>query len=187
MRIIGHEPPHGVIGSGIYYPVRTDFGVWLEFARIIEEDTGARAAMRALKLCYKDKIPQSPSEAISLLCRFFVGGAENERSDGASSEQLISFSMDEELIYASFLSEYGIDLSKAKLHWWHFLALIKNLGPDTALMRVVRVRATKPSDIRDTKSRRMLLRQKRIYSLGRSNENVADAISELFAVEQEVD
>ncbi len=184
MRIIGAEPPHGVMGSGIYYPIRTDFSVWLEFAGIIEQEDGARAAMRALKLCYKDKMPIDFNEAISLLCTFFIGGATEVKREATSSEQLISFVHDEELIYASFLSEYGIDLAKEKLHWWRFLALLKNLSADSALMRVAAIRATKPSDIKNPALRRRLLRQKRIYSLGKNNVQPADVIAELFEAEK---
>lgn len=185
MRIIGCEPPHGVLGGGIYYPIRTDFGVWLEFARIIEEEEGARAAMRALRLCYKDKIPLDVSEAFSLLCTFFAGGKAVDKTDEREYEPVISFSKDEELIYASFLAEYGIDLSKDKLHWWRFLALLKNLSSESALMKVASIRATKPSDIKNPALRRQLLRQKQIYSLGTNKTNPGDVMAELFMAEKE--
>ncbi|MEE0944880.1 MAG: Gp15 family bacteriophage protein [Clostridia bacterium] len=184
MRIIGCEPPHGVLGNGIYYPIRTDFGVWLEFARILEEEEGARAAMRALRLCYKDKIPLDFNEALSLLCIFFAGGKAIEKTDDKEYEPVISFSKDEELIYASFLSDYGIDLSKEKLHWWRFLALLKNLSSESALMKVAQIRAAKPSDIKNPLLRRQLLRQKQIYSLGTNRTNPGDVMAELFAAEK---
>lgn len=182
MRIIGTEPPHCVIGAGVYYPIRTDFSVWLEFARLIEQEE-ARGIVRALNLCYKSKSPEDPIEAIKLLCEFFAGGASEER-ESESGEQIISFTQDEELIYASFLSEYGIDLSKEKLHWWRFLALLKNLSPDSSLMRVAHIRAAKLSDIKNPALRRSILRQKRIYSLNQSAD-AADAIERLFVAEKE--
>lgn len=178
-------PPQGVIGKGIYYPVRTDFTVWLEFARLIESKDSARAALRALDLCYVAKRPDNFLEAIELLCTFFLGS--NTAKTNSSGEQVISFTKDEELIYASFLSEYGIDLSKEKLHWWRFLALLRALGPDTALMRVVAVRAAKPSDIKNPALRRQLLRRKRIYSLGENNADAGEVIAQLFEAEREVE
>lgn len=182
MRIIGTEPPHCVIGAGVYYPVKTDFSVWLEFARLIEQEE-ARGMLRALNLCYKGKMPENPFEAITLLCRFFAGGAEVGEGD-SGGEQIISFTQDEELIYASFLSEYGIDLAKEKLHWWRFLALVRSLSPESALMRVAHIRAVNPSDIKNPALRRSILRQKRIYSLSK-NTNAADAIERLFEAEKE--
>lgn len=182
MRIIGTEPPHCVIGAGVYYPVKTDFSVWLEFARLIEQEE-ARGLLRALNLCYKGKRPDNPFEGIKLLCEFFAGGTEIGRGYGGG-EQIISFTQDEELIYASFLSEYGIDLAKDKLHWWRFLALVRNLSPDSALMRVAHIRAAKLSDIKNPAMRRSIMRQKRIYSLSK-NTDAADAIARLFAAEKE--
>ena len=182
MRIIGTEPPHCVIGAGVYYPIRTDFSVWLEFARLIEQEE-ARGLLRALNLCYKNKRPENPIEAIKLLCEFFAGGRETEDSCG-DGEQIISFTQDEELIYASFLSDYGLDLSKEKLHWWRFLALLRNLSPESSLMRVAHIRATKLSDVKSPALRRSILRQKRIYSLNK-NTDAADAIERLFAAEKE--
>ncbi len=182
MRIIGTEPPHCVIGAGVYYPIRTDFSVWLEFARLIEQEE-ARGILRALNLCYKCRRPDNPLEAIKLLCEFFAGGAQTG-GESSSGEQIISFTQDEELIYASFLSDYRIDLSKERLHWWRFLALLKNLSPDSSLMRVAHIRAAKLSDIKNPALRRSILRQKRIYSL-EHNADAADAIERLFAAEKE--
>lgn len=184
MRIIGCEPPKGVLGNGIYYPVHTDFGVWLEFAGILEEEDGARAAMRALRLCYKDKIPLDFDEAFYLLCEFFSGGSLPEKTDGKECEPVISFVKDEELIYASFLSEYGIDLSKERLHWWRFLALLKNLGPESSLMKVISIRTTKASDIKNPLLRRRLLRQKKLYSLNDVNTQPGEVMAELFMAEK---
>lgn len=179
MRIIGCEPPAGVIGAGVYYPVKTDFSVWLEFARLLEMG----AVVRAINLCYKGKRPADINEAMLLLCNFFSGGTKPQATDG---EPLISFAEDEELIYASFLSEYGIDLGEKRLHWWRFLALLRNLGPETALMRVVAVRAAKPSDIKNPVLRRRLIRQKRLFSLSKAPVEAGEVIAELFEAEREV-
>lgn len=184
MRILGHEPPHGVLGNGIYYPIRTDFGVWLEFAEIMETEDGARAAMRALKLCYKEKMPFDLGKALSLLCEFFAGGSTTKNKYPERREPIISFSRDEELIYASFLSDYGIDLAKEKLHWWRFLALLKNLSADSALMKVAAIRAAKLSDIKNPTLKRQLLRQKKIFSLGNEQSQPGEVIAELFMTEK---
>lgn len=184
MRILGHEPPHGVLGGGIYYPIRTDFGVWLEFAEIMETEDGACAAMRALRLCYKEKMPFDLYEAMSLLCEFFSGGKALKTEYHEKTEQLISFYRDEELIYASFLSDYGIDLAKEKLHWWRFLALLKGLSSESALMKVAAIRAAKLSDIKNPALKRQLLRQKKIFSLANEQAQPGEVIAELFMTEK---
>lgn len=183
MRLIGIEPPHCVIGAGIYYPIKTDFSVWLEFARLIEQEE-AHGIFRVLNLCYKDKQPDNPFEAIRLLCTFFAGGEES-KCRSSNADPIISFTQDEELIYASFLSEYGINLAKDKLHWWRFLALLRNLSPNSALMRVVQIRTAKLSDVKNPTLRRSLLRQKRLYTLGKKADE-GETLAELFEAEKEV-
>lgn len=53
------------------------------------------------------------------------------------------------LIVSSFQSQYGIRLSReaGEMRWSEFCDLISGLGPDTALMRVVSIRAEEDKDI----------------------------------------
>ncbi|MCG8619708.1 MAG: bacteriophage Gp15 family protein, partial [Desulfobacterales bacterium] len=51
-----------------------------------------------------------------------------------------SFSKDANLIYAAFKQTHGIDLQREKLHWWQFLALFMDLGPDTTFCSLVSLR-----------------------------------------------
>lgn len=185
MRIISGNAPRGVISAGVYYPVRTDFKVWLEFAALLEEKDSARAATRALRLCYKTKIPPDFGEALELLCEFFLGG--ECRQGSGRGGQVMSFVKDEGLIYASFYAEYGIDLVKAQMHWWQFLALMRGLSSESALMRVASVRAIKPSDIKNPALRKRILEQKRIYAIDSREADVGGALSAMFAQETEAE
>ncbi len=179
MRVI-IAPPEGVMARGIYYPINTDFSVWLEFARLME--TGDRlSAARALKLCYRTGYPEDINEALSLLAEFFQGGASPEQKSG---ERLLSLTEDEELIYASFFKDYGIDLGEKPMHWWRFLALLKNLSPETPLMRVVAIRAAKPSEIKNSDQRRRLIRNKRLFALKKEPAEAGEVLAGLF---EEVD
>lgn len=185
MRIIGNSAPNGVFCDGLYYPVRTDFKIWLEFAELLEEKDSVRAAVRALKLCYKSKIPPETGKALELLCGFFLGGEPGKGKSGGA--RVISFEKDEELIYASFYSEYGIDLATEKMHWWRFLALMRGLSADSPLMRVVGVRAVKTSDIKNPALRKKISEQKRIYAIDGCEADVGEALSGMFGRETEAE
>ena len=179
MRIICKNPPHGVIFSGEYYPVRTEHTVWREFAQLLERGGDDAAALSALKLCYRDKIPYDYTEALKLLCEFFSGGKLGETTDRA--EPIMSFTEDEDLIFASFYSEYGIDLAQKELHWWQFLALLRGLSSDTALMRVIKIRTTRISDIKNPEQRQRLIRLKRTFALkNQADADVAAALGAAF-------
>ena len=75
-------------------------------------------------------------------------------------EKLFDFAADSELIFASFLAEYGIDLTQEHMHWFKFMALLKSLSPDSPLMRTIRLRQTDTSEIEDDKLRRQIRRAK---------------------------
>lgn len=86
-----------------------------------------------------------------------------EKNCGGASyhgEKLFDFAADSELIFASFLAEYGIDLTTEHMHWYKFMALLKSLSPDSPLMRTVRLRQTDTSEIEDDKLRRQIRRAK---------------------------
>lgn len=44
-----------------------------------------------------------------------------------SSSYLLSYEYDDEYIYGAFYEKYRIDLTKDKVHWWKFKALLKSL------------------------------------------------------------
>ena len=179
MKIITDDLPKGVFGKGIYYPLRTDFRIWLKFAQLLEDLTPENAA-KAFAVCYTKIMPKNPEEALSLLCEFFSGG-EIPKTKSKSGKQLISFVKDEELIYASFLMQYKIDLTDAKMHWWKFLALFRNLGKDTPVMQVASLRNTNPADIKDSKIRRKVIEQKHMFSIDENAEvDVGEALSAMF-------
>ncbi len=183
MRVIRGDLPKGVFYHGIYYPIKTDFRVWLSVCELLESEDMAHAIERAPDLCYINKRPPSSRAAFLALMDFFLLG-EKPNKENIKGEKLFSFSEDEELIYASFLKEYGIDLSKEELHWWRFVALVRCLGPDTPLSRVMSIRMTKPSDIKNPKERRHLIRQKRLFALSKKDIDVSDVLSELFMVKE---
>ncbi len=183
MRVIKGDLPHGVFWEGIYYPIKTDFRVWLSVSELLETKDMAHASERAPDLCYIKKRPASPKGAFLALMDFYLAG-EKPKKETKNTERLFSFSEDEELIYASFLKEYGIDLAKEEMHWWRFVALLRSLGPDTALSKVMSIRMAKPSDIKNPKERRHLLRQKRLFALSKKDVDAGDVLAELFNYEE---
>ena len=57
-----------------------------------------------------------------------------------------SMTQDADLIYASFLAEYDIDLiaEQGRLHWYKFQALLQGLSSECILQRVIQIRLWKP-------------------------------------------
>lgn len=151
---------------GKSYPVNTDFRVWLRFYELIcEKGIDEKSAAEAIIMCYKGgKLPPSFFKAFDALWEFFLGRADKEKSK-EKGKKVFDFSYDAELIFASFLSDYGIDLTIASMHWHKFLSLFKSLSPDTAFMKVVAIRSMNPSEIKDRKYRDEIIKKQRIFAL----------------------
>lgn len=118
---------------------------------------------------------------------------EKEDIEGGESPSVKSmdFSKDAGLIYASFLSEYNIDLFEAqgKLHWDKFSELLSYLGDKTAFKQVVSYRTMKVPTRKETteEHRKHILKMKELYSLEEPGdkkeilENTLDTIASTFA------
>ena len=99
-------------------------------------------------------------------------------------KKVFDFKKDAGLIYASFLSAYGIDLfeQQGKLHWQKFIQLLTNLGKDTVFKEVVNIRQMKvpPPDKYNREYREYVLKMKRLYRL----EDETEIIDEKQAVKE---
>jgi hypothetical protein len=70
-------------------------------------------------------------EAVEKFKWFYKCGREEYRKASSSSSNntrdLLSYEYDDEYIYGAFYERYKIDLTKDKVHWWKFRALLKSL------------------------------------------------------------
>ena len=75
---------------------------------------------------------------------------------------------DAEYIYASFMSDYGIDLfeQQGKLHWYKFKALLGGLTEGSKFLRVIEIRTMElPKGKGMEKERQRIKKLKEIYKL----------------------
>jgi len=151
------------------YPINTDFRIWLKICELAaDEDKGFQKMVECIILCYKGgNLPPSFFEAANAMWDFF-SGAEKQGSktkDGRCDKRLFDFSQDAEAIYASFLYDYGIDLNCTDMHWHQFLALFRNLSPDSPFMRVVALRSIDVDEIKDPIRSRKIIESQRKFAI----------------------
>ena len=143
--LTGNLPVSFLLG-GKEYKISSDFRTMLKLEEIFssEELTEEERAAEALLLFY-GMIPEPIEEAVEMLCFFWKGGRQEKSGRGTKQDSyqppIYSFIHDAGLIYGAFLTQYGIDLTQAKLHWWQFLALFASLEEDRVLKEVMRCRA----------------------------------------------
>ncbi len=128
-------------------PILTAFGNMLRLPVLAADDTLSEAekTVMAAGLLY-GRLPDGlcAEDALREVLWFFCCGQEPAKSDEPS---LFDFEQDAELIYASFWQAYGIDLAVQRVHWWAFCALFRALGKETAMGRVMRLRAADPAGL----------------------------------------
>ena len=87
-----------------------------------------------------------------------------------SENKDMDFKQDMEYIEASFMSNYQIDLTKIKMHWWTFFKLLNGLsnselGNCCILNRIRNLRNYDLKDIKDSKEREKILKAKEQVAL----------------------
>ena len=165
--------PEYVIIDGEKYNIDTDFRVAIECNRIAEDETigDFERALAIIYTLFGDKGIDAPSHYEKLLktaknylsCGKEVEVNKNEKPD-------MDYIQDMDYIEASFMSDYHIDLSTTKMHWWKFMKLINGLsnselGNCCVLNRVRNLRNFDTKDIKDSKERRKIEEAKRQVAL----------------------
>ena len=103
--------------------------------------------------------------AYQSLCRFYAGvpselGTGSGDEDG-SGDLTYDFHCDAPYLVAAFQQAYGIDLTRAKLHWWRFKALMSNLPEETQLVKIIGFRTADPAQFQgEERERRAELKER---------------------------
>ena len=159
MDSLDRAPPKTVKIGGRNFPVRTDFRTILKIVRMLEDPDVPEAAKPSLlaRWFYADEAPPV-GEAVQGFADFVRGDAGEASGESAD----FSYACDAGVIYASFLSEYGIDLAETPgLHWHRFYALLASLPPESALGRKLRLRSADADGLPEPQRSRVLAAQAR--------------------------
>lgn len=139
-------PPEALEIDGIWYPVDTDFRVWMEFQSILtEKSDDEEKAGRLCDLMERLGLPLATETLEAMLT--FYGAASTERGVGQSRPAAFDFDVDSEAIYAAFWGTYHMDLTEERIHWWRFKALFKSLPEDCELCKIMRYRTIDLKDV----------------------------------------
>lgn len=137
--------PDSLIIHGIEYKIKTDYRTWLRLM-----DTSD------YKSLFIGKVPPRSKELIQEIQRFISRGEDSKGEEDSSP--IIDFKLDADYIYSSFLQAYGINLLKADMHWFEFIALFKSLPEETIMRKIIEYRQYDGKD-------EELLRLKRAWAL----------------------
>lgn len=112
--------------------------------------------------------PNDYDKLIELGLKYLSMGEDIENKE--DEEPDMDFEQDMDYIYTSFMSDYGMDISKKKMHWWTFMNLINGLsnselGNCCVLNRVRNLRSMDPREIKDKKERDKIIKAQQRVAL----------------------
>lgn len=158
------------------YKLDTSYLTAIECFRIISDDTISdteRGMALMQKLIGQIVLDQTSGEILTLLVQYLQRGrtareVEEMMAIQGDEDPDIDYTQDFGYITASFISDYGIDLSSStndSMHWWKFVDLLNGCSPKSAIGRVRELRNMDPSDYKDPKAREQILKAQRLVAL----------------------
>ena len=160
------------------YKINTDFRIAIE-CQEIATDTTIGDYERALAIIYKlfgdEGLNDSENyeQLLKLAQKYLSCNKELETNEKPDMD----FKQDMDYIEASFMSDYQIDLSKIKMHWWTFFNLLNGLsnsemGNCCILNRIRNLRNYNTSEIKDLNERAKIDKAKRQVALKQKEKEV---------------
>lgn len=156
--------------------INTNFRVAIECQEIALDETIGDYE-RALAIIYKlfgeEGLANEKDykQLLEFALKFLSCGKEVEKTN---EEPDMDFIEDNDYIEASFMSDYGIDLTTQNMHWWKFTKLINGLsnselGNCCVLNRVRNLRNYDTKDIKDQKELNKINEAKKQVALKKRN------------------
>lgn len=152
--------------GGKRYELNTDFRTAIRF-EITMLDSGLSPEEKvwtALDLYFRS-IPDDLEAAMEAVIDFYRCGKTDKGSGTRGGERIYSFAHDGQYIYAAFRQQYGIDLTRERLHWWQFRALFNALSQDTLFVKIMGWRSMEIDSKTPPDERERLRRLKEQYAL----------------------
>lgn len=131
------------------YLIRTSFRIGMQICMCMKDDsyTDEEKFAIAFNLLYGNGVPQPIETAVQGL-EWFISCGNNNGKNSGSSKELFYWDFDSARIFSSFMSTYGIDLTREDMHWFKFIAMIGSLRKDSAFNSAVGVRSYDMHDLK---------------------------------------
>lgn len=148
--------------------IETSFRNWINFELAMNDKTmrESERILCGLSSVYdlSEIIHDKIQERIDGALDFLNGWRTRPLTKSNSKEKALDFEIDAPEIYASFLMQYGINLTKAKMHWYEFMPLLTSLSQDTPMGNIMYIRTCDMSGMSKEQKKHMQ-RLKNLYRL----------------------
>lgn len=142
------SPPEELTIDVVKYPIDTDFRTWIKFQNIIiKKNTDEQKTADLLQFIADLGLPFSENTLKALL-DFFTGGDTKPKKQ-EQTPPAYDFETDSNFIYTAYLTQYRIDLSQEKMHWWKFKAMFSSLSQEHTISKIMWARSADTKDMSD--------------------------------------
>lgn len=178
MLSLTQDPLNEVVFGGKTYRLDLAFDTVIQYLKLSTDDelSEEEKAVYAIELFLDEQdLPSDPKfyelvfKAVNEEITSDPYGNDTSSSNpfGLAPVKYFDYEQDAEAIFASFMSEYHIDLleQRGKMHWRTFKALFNGLSENSYMQRIISIRQRDLSDVEDDKVRQQLTDAKNYYAL----------------------
>lgn len=150
---------------GKKYKIDTDFNTAFQCFEILEDDN-IRDEERALAVIYLlfDFIPNKDLDLFMEKAAIYLQCGKSKEEHNQNKKDM-DFNQDKGYIVSSFMSDYHIDLSKEKIHFWQFIDYLEGLTENSSLNRIRAIRNYDVKKIKDSKEREQMIKAQKQVAL----------------------
>lgn len=151
------------------YPIDSDFQTGIQMFEILQDSS--LSEFEKVVVCTGFLFPEGGPKSLELrqkaILWFLSGWNTDNLPKGKAEAPTMDYQADQWRIWVAFLRQYQIDLNRDQLHFWAFMALLRNLE-ECSFTRVVDIRSKKLTAKMSKEEREAYAQAKAIYSLKKS-------------------
>ena len=195
MNLLIDEVPTTVIIDDVEFEINSDFRISMMFELLINDpELSERERLYQALILYYPIIPSNLEAAVDKIMWFYKCGKEeqeennntNKSSGKKTVKKIYDYEHDSEIIFASFMKSYNINLQRDNLHWWEFKSLFDNIDEDSKLYKIMEIRSVNLNQVKDKDKKNYYKKMKDLYKLpdniSKSEKEKLDEIGKMLLV-----
>lgn len=199
MNLLIDEVPTTVIIDDVEFEINSDFRISMMFELLINDpELSERERLYQALILYYPIIPSNLEAAVDKIMWFYKCGKEeqeennntNKSSGKKTVKKIYDYEHDSEIIFASFMKSYNINLQRDNLHWWEFKSLFDNIDEDSKLYKIMEIRSVNLNQIKDKDKKNYYKKMKDLYKLpdniSKSEKEKLDELGRMLLVGEDI-
>lgn len=148
------------------YPIDSDFQTGIQIFWILNDDdlSNREKLTQCREFLFPESAPRTANEIWSAVMWFLNGWNTDNLPKGKVEAPVMSYQKDQWRIWVAFKRQYSIDLNMDKVHFWCFMALLRNLD-ECSFTQVIDIRSKKITPKMSKEERKWYKEMKAMYDL----------------------